>query len=580
MAEGIIVSDLVRNTWLALSNRCVLGRRLLRRQRLDYVVLHVSGSYTERTLLPRRRFPVSLLPWPPPPPSVEAFTNTLERLAVDPRLKGIVLVISSLSAGPATMASLRQAVVRFRDSDKRVIAYLHTLGMWPYYLATACDEILAPECATFRVAGLWAEAIFLKNALDLVGIEADFEAIAEYKVSPDTYCRTQMTEPHREMLESLLDSLYDEITSAMAEGRSLAAQRVQELLDSVPLPAQQAHEAGLLDGVYYEDELPARLGTLKTPATLVTWDQAKQHLLRPRRWHSRLARLRASGIGVISLEGVIVPGPSRRTPIPLPLPVPLPSNQAGSDTVIQQLRAAAQDKRLAAVVLHVDSPGGSAMASDLIWREVVLLRRTKPVVVYMSNQAASGGYYVSAPASAIFAQATTLTGSIGVWGGKFVTQGLLEKLRVGREVVSRGKAAGLYSETAPFSQDERTKIRADIGASYARFKSHVAEGRGMDDDEVEAVARGRVWTGEQALARGLVDNLGDLQAAADRARQLAGISPRRYAPLVNVPPPKHHLLPQPLAADAFSLAEWFAGLTALLREGVLALAPWMIRIES
>lgn len=580
MAEGIIVSDLVRNTWLALSNRCVLGRRLLRRQRLDYVVLHVSGSYTERTLLPRRRFPVSLLPWPPPPPSVEAFTNTLERLAVDPRLKGIVLVISSLSAGPATMASLRQAVVRFRDSDKRVIAYLHTLGMWPYYLATACDEILAPECATFRVAGLWAEAIFLKNALDLVGIEADFEAIAEYKVSPDTYCRTQMTEPHREMLELLLDSLYDEITSAMAEGRSLAAQRVQELLDSVPLPAQQAHEAGLLDGVYYEDELPARLGTLKTPATLVTWDQAKQHLLRPRRWHSRLARLRASGIGVISLEGVIVPGPSRRTPIPLPLPVPLPSNQAGSDTVIQQLRAAAQDKRLAAVVLHVDSPGGSAMASDLIWREVVLLRRTKPVVVYMSNQAASGGYYVSAPASAIFAQATTLTGSIGVWGGKFVTQGLLEKLRVGREVVSRGKAAGLYSETAPFSQDERTKIRADIGASYARFKSHVAEGRGMDDDEVEAVARGRVWTGEQALARGLVDNLGDLQAAADRARQLAGISPRRYAPLVNVPPPKHHLLPQPLAADAFSLAEWFAGLTALLREGVLALAPWMIRIES
>lgn len=580
MAEGIVVSDLVRNTWLALSNRCLLGRRLLRRRRLDYVVLHVSGSYTERTLLSRRRFPVSLLPWPPPPPSVEAFTNTLERLAIDPRVKGIVLVVSSLSAGPATMTSLRQAVVRFRNSGKRAIAYVRTLSMWPYYLATACDEILTPDSVTFRLAGLWAEAIFLKNALDLVGIEADFEAIAEYKVSPDTYCRTQMTEPHREMLESLLDSLYDELTSAMAEGRSLTAHRVQELLDNVPLPARQAHEAGLLDGVCYEDELPAHLGTPETPATLVPWDQAQRHLLRPRRWHSRLVRLRAPGIGVISLEGVIVPGPSRRTPIPLPLPVPLPSAQAGADTVIQQLRTAAQDKRLAAVVLHVDSPGGSAMASDLIWREVVLLHRTKPVVVYMSNQAASGGYYVSAPAGAIFAQATTLTGSIGVWGGKFVTQGLLEKLRVGREVVSRGKAAGLYSETAPFSQDERAKIRADIGASYARFKSHVAEGRGMDDDEVEAVARGRVWTGEQALARGLVDNLGDLQAAADKARQLAGISPRRYAPLVNVPPPRRHLLPQPLGADAFRLAEWFAGLTALLREGVLALAPWMIQIES
>lgn len=584
MAEGIFVSGLVRDAWLAVSNRCLLGRHILRRQRCDYVVLRVSGDYPERTLLPRRRFPLSLLPWPPPPPSVEAFTSALERLALDTRVKGIVLVISSLSAGPATLASLRQAVTRFRNSGKRAIAYLHTLSMWPYYLAAACDEILAPESATFRVAGLWAETIFLKHALDLVGIEANFEAIAEYKVSPDTYCRTKMTEPHREMLESLLDSLYDELTGAMARGRNLTAERIQELLDNIPFSALQAHEAGLLDGVCYEDELPTRLGTPETPASLVTWDQVQRHLVRPRRWHRRRLRPRAPSIGVVSLEGVIVPGPSRRTPIPLPLPVPLPGSQAGSDTVIQQLRAAAQDKRLAAIVLHVDSPGGSAMASDLIWREVVNLRRTKPVVVYMSNQAASGGYYVSAPASAILAQATTLTGSIGVWGGKFVTRGLLEKLRIGREVVSRGKAAGLYSDTAPFSHDERAKIRADIGASYARFRRHVAEGRGMDDDEVEAVARGRVWTGEQALARGLVDELGDLQAAADKARQLAGISPRRYSPLVNIPPPRRHLLAQPrsepVAADWFRLAGWFAGLTELLREGVLALAPWMIHIRS
>jgi protease-4 len=574
MAEGIRVSDLVRNTWLLLSNRL----RLLSRQRFDYVVLRVSGDYPERTLLPRRRFPLTLLPWPPPPPSVETFANTLERLAVDPRVKGIVLIISSLSAGPATLASLRQAIFRFRDSGKRAIAYLHSLSMWPYYLATACDEILAPESATFLLAGLWAETIFLKDALDVVGIEADFEAIAEYKVSPDTYRRTKMTEPHREMLESLLGSLYDELTGAMAQGRSLTVERVQELLDDVPSSAQQAHEAGLLDGVCYEDELAARLGTPESPAALVTWDQAQRHLLRPRRWRSR------RGIGVISLEGVIVLGPSRRIPIPLPLPLPFPGSQAGSDTVIQQLRAAAQDKHLAAIVIHVDSPGGSAMASDLIWREVVHLRRAKPVVVYMSNQAASGGYYVSAPANAILAQAATLTGSIGVWGGKFVTQGLFENLRVRREVVSRGKAAGLYSDTAPFSQDERAKIRADIGASYARFRSHVAKGRGMEDDEVEAVARGRVWTGEQALAHGLVDDLGDLQAAADKARQLAGISPRRYAPLVNIPPSRRRLMPQPdsePAADGeFRLAGWFSGLSALLREGVFALAPWMIHIRS
>ena len=217
------------------------------------------------------------------------------------------------------------------------------------------------------------------------------------------------------------------------------------------------------------------------------------------------------------------------------------------------------------------------MASDLIWREVVHLRRAKPVVVYMSNQAASGGYYVSAPASAILAQAATLTGSIGVWGGKFVTQGLFEKLRVGREVISRGKAAGLYSDTAPFSQDQRAKIQADIGASYARFRSHVAKGRGMEDDEVEAVARGRVWTGEQALEHGLVDALGDLQRAAEQARELAGVPPNRHAPLVNLPAPKQPQLP---LASAEAAGEWLAGLQALLREGILALAPWSIRIRD
>ena len=574
MAEGIVVSDLLRNTWLTLDNRL----RLLRRQRLDYVVLRMSGDYPERTLVPRRRFPLSLLPWPPPPPSVEAFTNRLERLAVDPRVKGIVLILSSLSAGPATLASLRQAIVRFRDSGKRAIAYLHTLSMWPYYLASACDEILAPESATLRLAGLWAETIFLKNALDLVGIEGDFEAIAEYKVSPDTYRRTKMTEPHREMLESLLGSLYNELTGAMAKGRGLTVERVQALLDKVPSSAQQAQEAGLLDRVCYEDELAASLGAPEDPAILLTWDQAQRHLLRIRRWRSRRR------IGVISLEGTIVPGLSRRLPIRLPLPVPFPDSQAGSDTVIQQLRAAAQDKRLAAVVFHVDSPGGSAMASDLIWREVAHLRSIKPVVVYMSNQAASGGYYVSAPANAILAQAVTLTGSIGVWGGKFVTQGLLEKLRVGREVVKRGKGAGLYSDIAPFTEDERAKIRADIGASYARFRSHVAEGRGMEVDEVEAVARGRVWTGEQALAHGLVDDLGDLHAAADRARQLAGISPCRYAPLLNIRPPRRHLAPQPISEDVaagdFRMAGWFSSAAAILREGIFALAPWMIRIRS
>jgi protease-4 len=326
-----------------------------------------------------------------------------------------------------------------------------------------------------------------------------------------------------------------------------------------------------LDGVCYEDELPAHLGAEGKPALLLTWDQARRLLVRPRRWRSRQA------IGVISLEGVIVRGPSRRTPVPIPLPLPLPEPQAGSDTLVLQLRAAAQSKRLAAVILHVDSPGGSALASDLIWREVAHLRRTKPVVVYMSNIAASGGYYVSAPANAILAQPTTLTGSIGIWAGKIITVGLFEKIRAGREAITRGKAAGLYADTAPFSEEERAKVQAHLGDGYARFKDRVASGREMTDEEVEAIARGRVWTGEQAFSHGLVDALGDLQAAAREARQLASLSPRRYVPLLNVPAPKRYLLPQPLVAGA---GEWLSGLTTLLREGVFAMAPWSIRFPD
>jgi protease-4 len=567
MAERILISDLFRNARLALANRI----RLLKRKGMDYVILEMSGGYPERTPRPQRRFPLSLLPWPPPPPSVESFAASLERLALDPRVKGVVLLITALSAGPATLSSLRQAVMRFRGTGKQAVAYLHDLDMWSYYLAVACDQVLAPESASFRAAGLWSEALFLKDTLALAGIKVDFEAIAEYKVSPDTFRRAKMTDPHREMLESLLDSIYEEVVDAIADGRSTTPKRIRKLLDSVPLTSEQARTAGLLDELCYEDELPVRLGTHKTPATLLTWDQAQRRLVHPRRWHSRRA------IGVISLEGMIVPGPSRQPPMPLPIPLPIPSQQAGSDTLVQQIRAAAANRRLAAVVLHVDSPGGSAVASDLIWREVAHLRRTKPVVVYMSNVAASGGYYVSAPASAVVAQPLTLTGSIGIWGGKIITKGLYDKIQAHREVVSRGKAAGLYSDIAPFSDEERAKIREEIGAGYARFKARVAEGREMTEGEVEAIARGRVWTGKQALAPRLVDELGDLAAAAGKARELAGVDTRRYAPVVDVPTPKSRQLPQPFPTSA---SEWLAGLVRLAQEGVFALAPWEIRIRG
>ena len=567
MSERIRISDLFRNTRLALSN----GLRLLRRKDLDYVVLRVHGGYPERVPARERPFPLSLLPWPSLPPSVESFNDALERIAQDRRVVGVILIISNLSAQPASLNSLRQAVLRFRKAGKEAIAYLAESGMWPYYLATACNQVFVPESGGLQTAGLWSEPVFLKDTLARVGIEADLESIAEYKVSPDTFRRSEMTEPHREMLESLLDSIYDSVVGGIAQGRELEPDRVRELLDRVPLQPEEAKQAGLLDAICYEDELPARLGSPEHPAALITWEAAQKRLLRQRRWRSRRS------IGVISLEGLIVPGSSRRPPMPVPLPLPVPGKQAGSETLSSQLRAAARSRKLAAVVLHVDSPGGSSLASDLIWREVDRLRQEKPVVVYMGNQAASGGYYVSAPASHIVAQPTTLTGSIGIWGGKIVTRGLYDKVGANREVVSRGEAAGLYADAAPFTEEQRARIRSELGAGYTLFKARVAAGRDMNEEEVEAVARGRVWTGKQALEHNLVDALGDLQQAAERARELAGVPANRHAPLVNLSVPKQDQLPLVTAEAA---GEWLEGLRALLREGILALAPWTIRIRD
>lgn len=569
MAERLLLSDLLRNTWLALTNRA----RLLRWRQLDYVVLRVTGTYPERAVRRRRQFPLSLLPWPSPPQSVDSFASTLERVALDPRVKGVVMIITGLSAGSATLDSLRAAIVRLREAGKQCVAYMHELGTWSYYLAAACDQILAPESATFHAAGLWAEAVFLKDTLSQMGVEADFEAIAEYKVSPDTLRRSKMTEPHREMLESLLDSLHGQVLSAIAEGRQLPLEEVRRLLDDAPMTAIKAAEVGLLDGVCYEDELADRLGTEEAPATLADWQAARRQLLQARHWRTR------QSIGVICLEGTIVHGPSQPPPLPFPLPLPLPllPPQAGSESLVQQLRTAARDKRLAAVIVHVDSPGGSALASDVIWREAAKLREAKPLIVHMGNQAASGGYYVSASASEIFAQPTTLTGSIGIWAGKLVVSGLYDKLKASRESVSRGKAAGMYADTQPFDEEERAKLRANIGTGYARFKDRVAEGRSLSADQVEAIARGRVWTGMQALDHGLVDAIGDLREAAERARELAGVSPQRHTPLKDIT-----ALRQTYLGHSWSASEgsWLEGLRSLLREGVYALAPWSIHIRD
>jgi protease-4 len=502
----------------------------------------------------------------------------VERLGGDPRVETVLLQFGTLQAGTAALYSLRRMVLDLRSKGKRVVAWMPSATTWEYYLASACDEIVIPPSGRLSVLGVRIEALFVKDTLALAGVEADLESIAEYKTAPDTFRRATMTEPHREMLDAILNSYLDIAVTAIAEGRGIEPARVRELIDTMPLLPDQAVEAGLVDAVLYEDELPAHLhpaGERKgEPPPFCTWRKSARWLRQPVR------RTTGRTVGVVSVEGMIVPGKSRRAPSPIPLPIT--NAQAGAETIIQALRQAESDQQMVAVILHVDSPGGSALASDLIAREVRRLREKKPVVALMGAQAASGGYYVAAPANRIVARPTTITGSIGVWGGKFTLGGLYEKLGIRREALQRGAMAGLYSEMAPFSPEERKWVRRDMGEFYARFKDYVVEGRGMAEEEVERVARGRVWTGAQALEAGLVDGLGGFETALEQAKALAGIKPVQDVGVVPVRAPRHELPPSPfpVGTEGLNLTSLLEEIQGLARERVWAMAPWIVHVRT
>jgi protease-4 len=549
-------------------------RASLRRGGLDYVAITLAGSYPEfREPPPALPFPFSRFIRLPLEPSLEDLRRSLERVGQDSRIKGVVFEIGQLSGGAVAVQALRGMVHRLQAQGKHVVCWLPVVDTWTTLLAAACDQVFLPASALVFAPGLRMEQVFLRDTLALAGVEAEFEAFSEYKVSPDRFQRAAMTAPHREMLESILDSIFGEVVQGIAEGRGLEPSDVQALMERMPLSAQEAVEAGLADRVLYEDELATALGEDDAPVSLLTWPEARRWLRRP------IRRRRRSAIGVISVQGLIVPGSPPPVP-PLPLPIPLLGQMAGAGPLIQQLRAAERDRRVAAVVLYIDSPGGSSLASDLIWREVARLKQRKPVVALMGSTAASGGYYIAAPANAIVARSATLTGSIGVWGGKFAVAGLLERLQVGREVVQRGGRAGLYDSAVPFTEEEREAVRRHIGLGYAQFKARVADGRGLDVEVVEEIARGRVWTGRQALERGLVDELGGFETALRRAKELAGLNPEQWFPILRMSVPRVRRLPLVFPTQTGAWRAAIDVLRALGRERVWALPPWALRIAD
>jgi protease IV len=441
--------------------------------------------------------------------------RALHEAAEDRHVVGLIAKVGGMWPW-AAMQEVRRGVQAFAASGKPTLAWAESFGevgyrdMAAYVLATAFGEVWLQPGGGVGLLGVGIETTFVRGTLDRLGIEPQFEQRHEYKNAADVILRKEFTAAHREALERLTESVFSDAVESIADARGLTHDQVRELIDTGPRTASEAQAAGLVDRLGYRDQayeaMRARIGD-------------KPELLFADRWRPRRKIAppphRRDHVALVEVRGGISSGRTRRNPM---------GRQAGSDTVSAQLRAAHDNDRAHAVVLRVESPGGSVVASEVIWREVWRLRESgKPVVVSMGDVAASGGYYIACPADVIVALPATLTGSIGVLGGKLVVDGLLERMGVNTGSVQRGARALMYSLRREFSEDERARFAATIDAIYNDFVGKVAAGRRRPVPEIEAVARGRVWTGQDALEVGLVDELGGIRDAARIARERADL---------------------------------------------------------
>jgi protease-4 len=432
----------------------------------------------------------------------------LEAVAADDSVPAVAVRIGDLPLGPGRIEELRAALVRI-GARKPVLAYLTGGRTKEYWLATAATGIAMPPGQTLDVSGYSTSRLYLREALGRAGIAFEVIAMGAYKSAPEQLVRDAPSAPARENVESLLDDGFGRLVADVAAARRLPPEKVRALVDEALFGAREAQDAGLVDAVLWPDEVRGWLRTAAGQGLALGGPYRPAPVRQARRWG------RPPVIEVVRVDGTIVPGRSRGGML---------FGAVGADTVVAQLRAAAADPEVKAIVLRIESPGGDGLASDLIWRAVQKAREKKPVVASMGDVAASGGYLAAAAAETIVAEPTTLTGSIGVFVLKPELSGLLQKLGVTRVAFSRGELAQLESIAKPWSEKERKAIERQIEAFYGIFVDRVAEGRKLPRDKVEAVAGGRVWSGGQAMERGLVDRLGTLDDAVAIAVRRAGLS--------------------------------------------------------
>ncbi len=543
---------------LSVAARLTLDQLRLRKDMPGWVSMTLEGSYPE---LAPRRSPIQqrLLPQVTSLRQIEA---RMDRVAADPRVRGLVLHIRQLQLGAAQLQSLRAALGRLRRAGKRSVAYATSYDRASYYLACAADEVLLQTGGSIAPLGLRSQHAFLADSLERIGLRFDLLQISPYKTAGDALTRRELSDEAREMAEWLLDDAYAEILSAICKGREMDLPEAESLVDASPYTDEQALNRGAIDGICDEASLPERLGE-GAPAQIEAWDRAAKLLRSPR------PRRAGRRVALIRIEGMIVDGYSEQPPVYPPLPGPFGALRAGDASLVQEARAALDDDDVAAAVVYIDSPGGSATASEAIAAALSHLARHKPVVAVMGSVAASGGYYVATPAAWILARPGSITGSIGVIAGKLVSAALYDRIGIRREPLQRGRNADFASPERAYSAEQRQQLRQSIERIYEVFLSRVAESRGLDRHSLDALAGGRVWTGRQARQHGLIDDFGGLDEGLEKACEMAGL--HRRAPLRALAPIKKQRAP------GLAVAAWFAALEAplqLLDGPALCLCPW------
>ena len=460
-------------------------------------------------------------------PTVRSIVDNLRKAKVDARIRAVLLKPTGFdSPFWGKVQELRDAVLDFRKSGKPIYAYLEYGGDREYYLATAADKVFLMPSANLDLTGIATYELFLRGTLDKIGAYPDLHHIGDYKTASNTFTEKGYTPAHREMDEALNRDLYEQLVRAIADGRKKSEAEVRRLIDEGPFLPEDALRVGLVDDVVYEDQVDEKIRAGERPSHIDTDDYTRVSA-------SSLGLNKGPHIAVIYAAGPIASGKGGYDP--------LNGAVTGSETLIEYIRQARRDSSNRAIVLRIDSPGGSATASDAIWRELTITKNEKadrPLVASMSDLAASGGYYLAMPAQVIVAEPSTLTGSIGIFGGKVVTGGMYEKLGAHIESTSIGKHAEMNSPGRPYNPDELEKVQEALQAFYDQFVEKVAESRHSTPEKIDALAQGRVWTGRQAKQNGLVDQLGGLDRAIAIAKQRAKIPDDSEVELVVYPPRK------------------------------------------